>query len=99
MPTLNPPSGLQPCALPYWERLTAGLDVHPCDVWALADWALCWARLNQVEQRLEREGLIVEGYRGNRVKNPLMSVVKDYRDSVLWYAKKFRASPKYRNRR
>ena len=46
---------------------------------ALADFCVTWARIEQGERALSREGVVTEGYRGGPVHNPWATALHQYR--------------------
>lgn len=45
----------------------------------LVDYCVTWARIEQCERALSREGLVVEGAQGGQVRNPHTTVLNQYR--------------------
>jgi len=96
------PADLEGAAAELWRsivpRLSKAGAVTPADVPALADMCLCWQRLQEAEEAIQREGLIIEGYRGSRVKHPAASLARSYRESFQKWATRFGLSPADRQR-
>lgn len=46
---------------------------------ALVDYCLTWARIEQGERALSRDGLVVAGVNGGTVRNPMTTVLNQYR--------------------
>lgn len=43
------------------------------------DYCLTWARIEQAERQLSRDGLVIAGQMGNQVRHPLTTVLNQYR--------------------
>jgi P27 family predicted phage terminase small subunit len=66
-----------------WRRLapvlarSAGLSGEQAET--LTDYCITWARIDQGERALSRQGVIVAGMMGSSVKNPWTTVLHQYR--------------------
>lgn len=66
-----------------WRRLalvlarSAGLSGEMAET--LADYCVTWARIDQGERALSRDGVLVKGFMGGCVKNPWTTVLHQYR--------------------
>jgi len=66
-----------------WQRLapvlarSAGLSGEQAEV--LTDFCVTWARIDQGERALSRQGVLVKGLMGGVVKNPWTTVLHQYR--------------------
>ena len=91
------PAGLSPAARAHWRRLATKLRrdgrLGDLDAGALADLCLCLAKRDQIEAMLEKAGLLMKGYRGDIVKNPLLAPLKLYRDQIARYERQFGLTP------
>src|SRR5689334_12400495 len=62
------PSNLPPAAKKEWARVSEALDelglLTHLDRAALADYCLCWARLQECEDDITKRGVLVDGDRG-----------------------------------
>ena len=91
------PAGLSPAARAHWRRLATKLRrdgrLGDLDAGALADLCLCLAKRDQIEAVLEKAGLLMKGYRGDIVKNPLLAPLKLYRDQIARYERQFGLTP------
>jgi P27 family predicted phage terminase small subunit len=77
--------------------LKAGLLIAE-DAPALRDMCVCWQRLQECEREIARDGPVVEGYRGSKVKHPAVAVARSYRESLQKYFQKFGLEPMDRQR-
>lgn len=97
-----PPPWIPKRARPTWDRVVPQLAqqvaLKQTDAESLADYIVCIFRLSQCERRLEREGLMVKGQKGNRVKNPAAMLTRQYRVSVQRWASHFGCTPAERQR-
>lgn len=98
------PKGLPALAKNEWKRVTPILDkmgvLSILDRAALADYCLCVARVTEIEKVISRDGLSVRGRnRGaGHVKNPLLSVARQYRSSLQRWCDLFGFAPGPRGR-
>lgn len=66
-----------------WRRLapslarSAGLSGEMAET--LTEFCLCWARIDQGERALSRDGVVMPGLMGGLVKNPWTTVLHQYR--------------------
>lgn len=66
-----------------WRRLapvlarSAGLSGEQAET--LTDYCVTWARIDQGERALSRQGVLVPGFAGSLVKNPWTTVLHQYR--------------------
>jgi len=94
------PRGLQRGALKIWRKLAPLLSrrgiLDELDTFSLSDACVVLYRLREAEAILERDGLIVEGYRGSLVKHPATTIAASYRAAWQRYATKFGLSPSER---
>lgn len=90
---LTMPAELTGDAAAYWREVVpklvkAGM-VNELDKGALSDMCVCWARVQECEREIARDGVTVEGYRGSKVRHPSTITVKAYRESLQKYQMKF----------
>lgn len=86
-PALLPGNGEQArvrnVARGLWRRLapalarSAGLSGEMAET--LAEYCVTWARIDQGERALSRQGVLVTGFAGSLVKNPWTTVLHQYR--------------------
>lgn len=92
----EPPDRLPEGARRYWEMLAPLLArvglLTEADAASLADMAMCFYRLEQAEELLEREGLVVTTPRGLR-KHPAAQLAKEYRQAAQNWVKRFGLDP------
>lgn len=84
------PDDLPESAVPEWDKITALLKGRiatlKLDSLAVADLAVCMARLKTAEAKIEADGMFIKGAKGVR-KHPAMQAAREYRDSVRrWFA-------------
>lgn len=66
-----------------WDRLapslqrSAGLSGEMAET--LTEFCVCWARIDQGERALSRDGVVMPGIMGGLVKNPWTTVLHQYR--------------------
>lgn len=85
------PDDLAEEAQPYWDKIVAFLKGRiatlAIDSLAVADLALCMARLDEAEAEVRAHGIVIQSYRGQTVKNPAEAVARNYRMAVMkWFA-------------
>jgi len=59
----------------------------------LADYCRLMARLINQERLIDREGILVGGYRGRKVKNPRLQIIREYRAAIQRWAGEFGLTP------
>jgi P27 family predicted phage terminase small subunit len=96
------PSGLSPTGRREWSRVIALLRergmLDDLDATLLADYAICFERLQAAEKEVTDKGLLVEGQRGCLVKNPALGVARQYRDSLIRISAQLGLTPSSRAR-
>lgn len=90
------PPGMPEGARRFWQMLAPVLQrvglLTEADLPALADLCVCLHRLQQAEERIETEGLVVDGLHGP-VQNPAVAAAKTYRAAAQTWAKRFGLDP------
>jgi P27 family predicted phage terminase small subunit len=85
------PKDLTPAAEKEWTRITGLLrernSLDALDQHALHDYLTCWQRLQECEADIAARGVLVKSYRGSLTKNPSIQIARQYRESVLAWAK------------
>lgn len=66
------------------------------DTAALSGFCASYGRWVQAEQEISEHGILVEGYRGSRVKNPAAQIARDNREAMLKFARELGLTPKAR---
>ncbi len=59
----------------------------------LADYCRLMARLINQERKIDKEGILIPGYRGRRVKNPRLQIIREYRAAIQRWAGEFGLTP------
>lgn len=81
----------------WWDETVPELDRHGIlarvDAVVVTEAAVCWARVRQAERELGRTGLLVEGQKGNLVRNPVSLTLSSYRQSLKTYLHLLGLSP------
>lgn len=94
------PSWMPPDGKRMWRRVLSTLDamavVTELDVGVLAGFCASYARMVESEREVSRDGVVIEGYRGSRVKHPALQVVRDSRMTMLAFARELGLTPKAR---
>jgi P27 family predicted phage terminase small subunit len=98
----QPPADLRGEAFAEWCRIVpeleaAGLLAH-VDRSYLVIYCSAWAQHEDAREALDREGVLVDGQKGNLVKNPAAQVMKDAADIMLKYGAKLGLNPSDRAR-
>lgn len=89
---VKPPS-LLPKAANVWDRLLPLVrGIQPEHAEAFADLCNCAYRLERLERRIEREGIIIKGAVGTR-KNPALQVAREYRQAFSRMCEQFGLTP------
>ncbi len=95
--SLRCPDGLPDDAQKVWRRIAPLLAerglLTALDVETLRDLCLCAARLREAEALVKKNGLLVDGYRGSKVKNPAATMAREYRQDLYRWAAKFGLTP------
>lgn len=75
--------------------LQVGVPLTVADTPVLADMALCLARIRQAEDIITRDGVLVDGKRGQGalVKNPALQVSREYSERLRKWFIRFGVSP------
>lgn len=86
----EPPSDFPDEFRDMWDEIIPRLADHVAlseiDSDALADLVTCRMRISQCEGALNRDGLTVIGQKGNEVKHPMVTIVRQYRDHLQrWF--------------
>jgi len=96
------PANLDAEALQEWQRITDLLRARNVldglDQSALHDYVACWRRLRQCEEEIETRGLMISGANSAMVKNPVVSIARNYRAALLAWCKEFGLTFSSRNR-
>ena len=99
--TIEPPSGIPPDALAYWQRIApSAIELGfllPCDSLLFADYCQCLARLEQAETMLLNEGFVVNGRRGP-TRHPAATIARQYRESAQRCEDRLGLNPRARAR-
>ena len=88
------PSYLNSQAKRIFDRLAPrviGMKVAHVD--QLADYCRIMSRLINQERIIAKEGVMVSGYRGRKVKNPRLQIVREYRLAIQRWAGEFGLTP------
>lgn len=96
------PAGLSPAVQRLWRRVVpclieAGL-VNQLDELALVDMFATAVRLAEARAIIEKDGLIIEGYRRSKVKHPAAQLEREYRNALMSWARLFGLVPAARGR-
>lgn len=95
--SLRCPGGLPDDAQAAWRRIAPLLAerglLTELDVEAARDMCLCVARLREAEALVKKNGLLVEGARGSKVKNPAATLAREYRQDLYRWSSKFGLTP------
>ena len=59
----------------------------------LADYCRLMARLINQERKIDKEGILIPSYRGRRVKNPRLQIIREYRAAIQRWAGEFGLTP------
>jgi len=59
----------------------------------LADYCRLMARLINQERKIDKEGILIPSYRGRRVKNPRLQIIREYRAAIRRWAGEFGLTP------
>ena len=93
---IEPPGELPAGARRFWGVLAPVLQrvglLTEADMPSLADLCMCLHRLQQAEQRIEADGLVVQGLHGP-IQHPAVAIAKHYRSAAQAWAKHFGLTP------
>ena len=91
------PEWLSPDAKAMWDRLAPDLHrqgvLSPWDVDAFAALCASYCSWREAQQIVDREGVLVDGYRGSMVKNPAAQLARDYWQTFVQAAGRFGMTP------
>jgi len=88
------PSYLNSQAKRIFDRLAPKvIGMKAAHVDQLADYARLMARLRNQERLIDKEGILRPGYRGGKVKNPRLQIVREYRLAIQRWAAEFGLTP------
>lgn len=95
---IEPPEGIGSEAQAEFSRIVALLRsrsvLDAADATALRDMAVCIDRLHRCEADIAARGIVLS----NGTKNPAVACARQYRDSLVAWAKEFGLSPASRGR-
>lgn len=66
------------------------------DAAALEGFCSAYSRWVEAEREINRDGVVIEGYRGGRVKHPALQIARDQREAMLKFARELGLTPKAR---
>lgn len=85
-----------------WDRIVPVLDtlglLTAVDRAALAAYCTAWALVVDAAQEIQAFGLLVEGQKGERVKNPAIQVLRDATATCKGFCAEFGLTPSARSR-
>ncbi len=88
------PSYLSATAKRIFDRTAPGvIGMKAAHVDQLADYCRLMARLINQERLIDNEGILRPGYRGGKVKNPRLQIVREYRLAIQRWAGEFGLTP------
>jgi P27 family predicted phage terminase small subunit len=77
-----------------WDELAPLMKgVKSADSVAFADLCVCVSRVRELEELVQKEGLILTDGAGGRRKHPALQVVREYRLSIQRWAGEFGLTP------
>lgn len=83
-----------------WRRVLPELELMGlalrADRATLAGYCASYARWVEAERLISADGVIVDGYRGGRVKHPAAQIARDSRASMLVFARELGLTPRSR---
>lgn len=91
---LMPPAGLTKAARKIWDHLEPKIpNLVPAHTHILADLCTCIDVVTRLQKRVNREGYILTGCKGQKIKHPALQILRDYRQILLRYADNFGLTP------
>lgn len=91
---LMPPPGLTKGARTIWDHLEPKIpNLVPAHTHILADLCSCIDVTNRLQKRVNREGYVLKGCKGQKIKNPALQILREYRLAVQRYATEFGLTP------
>lgn len=95
------PEDLKPVASQVWDDTVAALRsvkglLTRADGNILMRYANCMARYYEAQRILERDGVLVEGAKGNQVKHPTIQIIRDASTEALGLEKQMGLTPSAR---
>lgn len=97
-----PPGDLTPEARAEWARMVPELErmglVARIDRAALVVYCEAWSAFDDARQSLAEHGPLIEGQKGNLVRNPAAQLMRDAADLMLKYGSRFGFTPSDRTR-
>ena len=95
------PDGLSEVASRVWDDTVAALSsvkglLTRADSNIVMRYCNCMARYYDAQEILERDGVLVEGAKGNRVKHPIIQVIRDASTEALGLEKQMGLTPSAR---
>jgi len=88
------PSYLNSQAKRIFERTAPSvLGMKAAHVDQLADYCRLMARLINQERLIDKEGVLTSGQKKNRVKNPRLQIIREYRLAIQRWAGEFGLTP------
>lgn len=95
------PAGLSRDAAAVWDHVMAEMRatkaIKPVDAEVLEVYCTTVVRWREAERRLVLEGPLVEGQKGEMVKNPLHQIVRDNAHVIRVYAREMGLTPSARS--
>lgn len=90
-------SGEHETALGVWSRLAPDLErtgvLTPWDVDQLAVFCDAVVRHREATRAVQHHGILIEGQKGNEVRNPAIQVARDYADLMVKVGSRFGLTP------
>ena len=90
-------SGEHETALGVWNRLAPDLErkgvLTPWDVDQLAVFCDAVVRHREATRQVQHHGILIEGQKGNEVRNPAIQVARDYADLMVKVGSRFGLTP------
>ena len=91
-----PPFALSGLALREWNCvLSVAHWLRETEAVAICDRCLCFQRLQECEAQLRKEGLVIQGSRGE-VTHPMLGIAKEYRAAMQRYDAELGLTPSSR---
>ncbi len=78
----------------FWDQLEPKIPtLAPIHAPLLADFCRCLDWVDRLEKRILREGIVIKGDRGGRIRNPVIQTLREYRLAVQRYGVEFGCTP------